>query len=75
MNPNPEQTASLFSLLTYHFLDPIVWKAYRNPRVSYDELPPLADYDYAKNLLNRASPVSFTRSSTCEDILTMIALT
>ncbi|KAJ1309715.1 hypothetical protein OPQ81_006480 [Rhizoctonia solani] len=30
--PNPEQTASLISLMLYNFLDPIVWAAYRGPQ-------------------------------------------
>ena len=55
--PNPEQTASLFSLLIYTFLDPIVFLACRIPHLSHDKLPPLADYDYAKNLSKHALPV------------------
>jgi hypothetical protein len=55
--PNPEQTASLFSLLIYTFLDPIVFLAYRVPHLPYDQLPPLADYDYAQNLSKHALPV------------------
>ncbi|KAJ3564413.1 hypothetical protein NP233_g8310 [Leucocoprinus birnbaumii] len=50
MEPNPEQTASLFSMLTYSFMSPIVYLAYRLPHLSYNQLPPLADYDYAHNL-------------------------
>ncbi|EUC62288.1 ABC transporter, partial [Rhizoctonia solani AG-3 Rhs1AP] len=49
-SPNPEQTASLISLLLYNFLDPIVWAAYRAPKLEYDQLPPLADYDRASHL-------------------------
>jgi hypothetical protein len=55
--PNPEQTASLLSLLIYTFLDPIVFLAYRMPHLPHDQLPPLADYDYAKNLSKKALPV------------------
>lgn len=55
--PNPEQTCSWASLLFYTFLDPIVFLAYRIPHLSYDHLPPLADYDYAKNLIKRSYPV------------------
>ncbi|KAI9509765.1 hypothetical protein F5148DRAFT_1275094 [Russula earlei] len=51
---NPEQTTSLFSMLTYTFLDPIVFLAHRVPHVSQDMLPPLADYDYTKNLVRRS---------------------
>ncbi|RXW23865.1 hypothetical protein EST38_g2012 [Candolleomyces aberdarensis] len=54
--PNPEQTASLFSLLTYSFLDPVILLANRVPHLSTDLLPPLADYDYAKNLRAHSFP-------------------
>ncbi|KEP45171.1 ABC transporter, partial [Rhizoctonia solani 123E] len=52
-SPNPEQTASLISLLLYNFLDPVVWAAYRAPKLEYDQLPPLADYDRASHLRQR----------------------
>ncbi|KAH9939277.1 uncharacterized protein BXZ73DRAFT_76000 [Epithele typhae] len=54
--PNPEQTASIASILTYRFLDNIVFKAYRIPHLGWDQLPPQADYDYVKNLVKRAFP-------------------
>ena len=55
--PNAEQTASLFSLLTYSFLDPIVFLANRVPNLKPEQLPPLADYDYTKNLRAHSFPV------------------
>ncbi|KAF8883986.1 P-loop containing nucleoside triphosphate hydrolase protein [Infundibulicybe gibba] len=55
--PNPEQTASLLSLVVYAFLDPIIFLAYRIPHFSHDQLPPLADYDYAQNLRMKSFPV------------------
>ncbi|RPD81341.1 multidrug resistance-associated ABC transporter [Lentinus tigrinus ALCF2SS1-7] len=51
---NPEQTASILSIAVYTFLDGIIWKAYKVPHLPLEELPPLADYDYAKNLVKRA---------------------
>jgi hypothetical protein len=36
------------------FLDPIVFLAYRVPHLAHDMLPPLADYDYTKNLVKRS---------------------
>ncbi|KAJ7646982.1 P-loop containing nucleoside triphosphate hydrolase protein [Roridomyces roridus] len=48
--PNPEQTASILSLVLYFFLDKIVFLAYRIPHLKLDQLPPLADYDYAQYL-------------------------
>ncbi|QRW27528.1 ABC transporter transmembrane region [Rhizoctonia solani] len=53
-NPNPEQTASLISLLLYSFLDPLLWTAYRAPKLEYEQLPPLADYDRASHLKERS---------------------
>ncbi|KAG6891082.1 hypothetical protein C0995_014172 [Termitomyces sp. Mi166 len=54
--PNPEQTASLLSLIVYSFLDPIVFMAYRIPHLSHDQLPPLSDCDYARNLKANSFP-------------------
>lgn len=51
---NPEQTTSLVSLTTYAFLDKYIFQAYRQGRLEYDQLPPLADYDYTKNLVKRS---------------------
>ncbi|KAH9056241.1 hypothetical protein EDB87DRAFT_1676120 [Lactarius vividus] len=51
---NPEQTASLLSMMLYTFLDHIVFLAYRVPHLPYDMLPPLADYDYTRNLVRRS---------------------
>ena len=54
---NPEQTASLFSLIFYTFLERIIWTAYRTPHLSFDELPPQCDYDRAKYLNRKTFPV------------------
>ncbi|KAH6916807.1 ATP-binding cassette transporter [Coprinopsis sp. MPI-PUGE-AT-0042] len=54
--PNPEQTASLFSVITFSFLDPIVKLANRVPVLTADLLPPLSDSDRAKVLKARAFP-------------------
>ncbi|KAJ7797527.1 hypothetical protein B0H14DRAFT_3093160 [Mycena olivaceomarginata] len=54
--PNPEQNASLFSLVLYFFLDPIIFLGYSVPHLRFDQLPPLADYDYVENLRQRAWP-------------------
>jgi hypothetical protein len=55
--PNPEQTASLFSVVTFTFLDPIVKLANKIPVLTADLLPPLSDYDRSKVLKARAFPV------------------
>ncbi|TFK30740.1 ATP-binding cassette transporter [Coprinopsis marcescibilis] len=54
--PNAEQTASLFSLVVYSFLDPVISLARTIPTLSSDLLPPLADYDRAKYLRSKAFP-------------------
>ncbi|TFY57504.1 hypothetical protein EVJ58_g6979 [Rhodofomes roseus] len=54
--PHPEQTASLLSLIVYGWIDPTVWKAYRQPQMKLEDLPPLADYDRTKNLVQRGFP-------------------
>ena len=48
--PNPEQDAPLISLILFQFLDPLIFKAYKVKHLPYDELPPLADYDYVQLL-------------------------
>jgi len=52
--PNPEQTASAWSLMIYTFLDPTIFLAYRIPHLSIDQLPPMSDYDRTKNLVARS---------------------
>ncbi|KAI0257800.1 hypothetical protein BC834DRAFT_803131, partial [Gloeopeniophorella convolvens] len=54
--PNPEQTGSIFSMAIHSYLSSLIWKAYRVPHLGYDQLPPNADYDRAKNLVERAFP-------------------
>ncbi|KAI0746563.1 P-loop containing nucleoside triphosphate hydrolase protein [Daedaleopsis nitida] len=56
LEPNPEQTVSLGSLLTYTFIAPIVWLAYRIPHLPFDQFPPLADYDRLKNMSGYSFP-------------------
>ncbi|KAJ7119016.1 P-loop containing nucleoside triphosphate hydrolase protein [Mycena epipterygia] len=45
-----EETASIISLVTYTFLDPLILLASRVPHLSYELLPLLADSNDAKNL-------------------------
>jgi hypothetical protein len=40
--------------MLYNFLDHIVWAAYRSPKLEYEQLPPLADYDRASYLKQRS---------------------
>ncbi|KAJ7145004.1 multidrug resistance-associated ABC transporter [Mycena crocata] len=53
---SPEETASIISLVTYSFLDPLISLASRVPHLSFDLLPPLAHYNNAKNLKTASFP-------------------
>ncbi|KDR83044.1 hypothetical protein GALMADRAFT_134555 [Galerina marginata CBS 339.88] len=53
---NPEQTASLFALMTYTYLDSTIFLGYKVPHLRPDQLPPLADYDAAKYRTENAFP-------------------
>lgn len=57
-NPTPEQTGSIFSILTYTFLDDVILLGYRVPHLSYTQLPPLADYDSGEYQTGKSFPVS-----------------
>ncbi|KAJ3910566.1 P-loop containing nucleoside triphosphate hydrolase protein [Lentinula edodes] len=52
--PNPEQTASLLSLIFFTYLDSLVWKASKEPHLSTDALPPLSDNDQSRILRSKA---------------------
>ncbi|KAJ3015276.1 hypothetical protein NUW54_g1089 [Trametes sanguinea] len=52
-----EQTASIFSLLLYTYLELFIWRARRLSHITYDMLPPLPDYDHLKNLVGRSFPM------------------
>ncbi|KDR74315.1 hypothetical protein GALMADRAFT_250126 [Galerina marginata CBS 339.88] len=54
--PNPEQTASIFSMMTYTFLDSVIFLGYKVPHLRADQLPPMADYDAAKYRIENAFP-------------------
>lgn len=55
--PNREQTACILSMMLYNFLDPVIFLGYRMPHLSWEQLPPLADYDYTRNVVKRGFPV------------------
>ncbi|KAH6916771.1 ATP-binding cassette transporter [Coprinopsis sp. MPI-PUGE-AT-0042] len=54
--PNPEQIVSLFSFVTFTFMDPVIMLAKRVPVLTGNVLPPLPDYNRAKVLKARAFP-------------------
>ena len=57
--PNPEQTCSLFALVFYTYLDPVIMLGYRVPHLHFDQLPPLSDSDYSQHIVKHAFPVYF----------------
>ncbi|KAI0918391.1 hypothetical protein AcV5_002391 [Taiwanofungus camphoratus] len=54
--PNPEQTASILSLVFYNWLDNIVFEAYRTPHLSFEQIPFLPDYHHTENLVRLSYP-------------------
>ncbi|KAF8994369.1 hypothetical protein BDZ89DRAFT_1123364 [Hymenopellis radicata] len=54
--PSPEQTSSIFSLITFFYLDPLVILAYRVPQLAFEQLPPLADFDHGHYLKRTRFP-------------------
>ncbi|KAF8513334.1 P-loop containing nucleoside triphosphate hydrolase protein [Hysterangium stoloniferum] len=54
---NPEQTACLWSFLTFSYLDPLVITAARSKQLSYENFPPLADYDKSAYLMSQSTPI------------------
>ncbi|KAE9400429.1 P-loop containing nucleoside triphosphate hydrolase protein [Gymnopus androsaceus JB14] len=61
-SPNPEQTASLLSLIFFSYLDSLIFKASKLPHLSTEALPPLSDDDHARVLraknIARLDPLS-----------------
>ncbi|KAJ9125510.1 hypothetical protein QFC22_000471 [Naganishia vaughanmartiniae] len=47
---HPEQVASIISLLTFQFVNPLIRKAQKMDSLPYDDLPPMTDYDRARYL-------------------------
>jgi hypothetical protein len=54
---NDEHTCSLISLVVYSYLDPVIFLGAKVSHLKFDQLPPLMDTDYSKNLVKRAFPV------------------
>ncbi|KZT36412.1 P-loop containing nucleoside triphosphate hydrolase protein [Sistotremastrum suecicum HHB10207 ss-3] len=55
--PSASQTASYISRAFYFFLDPVIYKAFKSPALSFDDLPSLADEDAAKYLVETSFPI------------------
>ena len=57
--PSPEQTASILSLVTFSWLDPLIGEAQRKPRLPVEDMPPLADYNSIDHLVHISDAVRF----------------
>uniref|UniRef100_A0A8H8CHL8 P-loop containing nucleoside triphosphate hydrolase protein n=1 Tax=Psilocybe cubensis TaxID=181762 RepID=A0A8H8CHL8_PSICU len=55
-SPIPEQMASLFSLWTYGYMNPVILEASKVPHLPHTRLPTLADYDCSGYLTAKAFP-------------------
>ncbi|KAF8803419.1 multidrug resistance-associated ABC transporter [Phlegmacium glaucopus] len=55
-SPNPEQTASIFSRITYTYLDSVILQGSKVRHLGYEQFPPLADDDQAEWLVRDAFP-------------------
>lgn len=44
-------------MVTHAYCDTLIYKANKVDHLPYDELPPLSDESYAKNLVKRSYPV------------------
>ena len=55
---NPEQTASIFSAACFGWLTPYIWLGNKVEHLAWDQLPPLAEYDYTEDLVRRGMKVS-----------------
>lgn len=56
--PNAEQTCSIFSRFIFSYMGPVIWAGYRTEHLEVEDMPPLMDTDYSKNLVKNAFPVS-----------------
>ncbi|KAJ7134523.1 hypothetical protein C8R44DRAFT_729940 [Mycena epipterygia] len=46
----------VFSIWTYGYLDSLIFLAYKQQRLSFDQIPALADYDSAEQLVRKSFP-------------------
>lgn len=54
--PHPEQTASWLSRMFFLHLESTIFRAWRMPHLSADQLPPLPESDFAGRLVKRSFP-------------------
>ena len=55
--PNPEQTASWISRITFSYIDSVILLGTKVAHLRHDQLPPLCDDDYAQYQTREASSV------------------
>lgn len=71
---NGEQTCSIFALAVYTYLDPVIFLGARVPHLAFDQLPPISDTDYAKNLTEKAFPVRINMQVRVQRWLTDVSI-
>ncbi|KAF5317511.1 hypothetical protein D9619_013131 [Psilocybe cf. subviscida] len=54
--PNAEQTCSIFSRFIFSYMSPVIWAGYRTEHLEVEDMPPLMDTDYSKNLVKYSFP-------------------
>ncbi|KAF8309909.1 P-loop containing nucleoside triphosphate hydrolase protein [Clavulina sp. PMI_390] len=52
-DPNPEQTASILSVLSFSFMDHLIYMGFKHPHIPFELLPSLCDYDRGAYLNER----------------------
>ena len=57
--PSPEQTASILSLVTFSWLDPLIADAQKKRRLPVEDMPPLAHYNSIDHLVDISYAVRF----------------
>ncbi|KAF7299044.1 hypothetical protein MIND_00852700 [Mycena indigotica] len=67
--PNAEQTSSWFSSLTYFYLEPLIFRAFKHSGLSVDQFPPLADSDAAAYLTAKNLSIMDPQSPTASKSL------
>ena len=66
---NEEQTASLLAFGTFSYLDRLVMSGFHLQSLSFEQLPPLPDYDRTSYLVKRSFKVCLTTMSCCHSSL------
>ncbi|AOA61209.1 Transporter of the ATP-binding cassette (ABC) family [Komagataella phaffii CBS 7435] len=63
VKPSPENNSNFFEIVTYSWIDPLIFKAYKTP-LQFNDIWGLRIDDYAYFLLRRFKDLGFTRTFT-----------